>query len=312
MPGKKYLVTGAAGFIGSAVAARLALDGNEIITIDNLSTGYVQNVPPNVRLIKGGCQDPAIIKLLQGERLDGIFHIAGQSSGEISFDDPVYDLQTNTQSTLLLLDLARKTQCEKFVFASTMSVYGKQPDAAVAEGASTHPESFYGVGKLASEEYLRIFSRFGIATTALRLFNVYGPGQNLRNLRQGMVSIYLAQALADGQIHVKGAPDRFRDFIYIDDVVAAFVSAASRSATQPLVCNICSGRRTRIDELLKVMADFLPSPVPIKFEGTTPGDLFGIFGSNELAKQELGWMPTVTLESGLNKMCDWARNGSAK
>jgi len=180
---KNYLVTGAAGFIGSAVARALVDAGNNVVTVDNLSTGNKDNIPDYVTFFEGDCQDKKIIDKLLVYKFDAIFHIAGQSSGEISFDNPVYDLQTNTQSTLLLLQFALKMGCKNFIYASTMSVYGEQPDGQVAESAILMPKSFYGIGKLASENYLRIYGQYGIKTTALRLFNVYGPGQNMGNLR---------------------------------------------------------------------------------------------------------------------------------
>ena len=223
-----FLVTGAAGFIGSALSKRLIELGHKVVTVDNLSTGFVENIPNEVIFVKGDCHDKSLIKSLDKYSFDAIFHIAGQSSGEISFDDPVYDLQTNAESTLLLLKLALKVKCKKFIYASTMSVYGDQGETLVKEDSSLNPKSFYGVGKLASEKYLSIFQNFGINCTALRLFNVYGPGQNMYNLRQGMVSIFLAQAFNHNEINVKGSKDRFRDFIFIDDVVNAFISSYNK------------------------------------------------------------------------------------
>ncbi len=304
---QKYLVTGVAGFIGSAVAKRFIAEGHEVLGLDNLRTGSLESIPPGVVFIQGDCQNQKLVESFVDKDLDGIFHIAGQSSGEISFDDPVDDLQTNTQSTLLLLDLARKISCPQFVYASTMSVYGVQPDAPVHEDATTHPESFYGVGKLASEEYMRIYSKFGIATTALRLFNVYGPGQNLLNLRQGMISIYLAQALRKGQILVKGAPGRFRDFVYIDDVVEAFSQARFRKEKAWLICNICTGERTTVEQVLSGLRSAMNADISVKFEGSTPGDVFGIVGANDRARKILGWTPQTDLHSGLERMVQWAR-----
>ena len=165
----------------------------------------MENIPEGVTFIQGDCQDEQTIQSLEKYEFEAIFHIAGQSSGEISFDDPVYDLQTNAQSTLLLLKLALKVGCKKFVYASTMSVYGDKPDAPVEEDTTLNPKSFYGVGKVASEHYLRIYAQYGVNSVALRLFNVYGPGQNMENLRQGMVSIFLAQAFENKHIHVKGS-----------------------------------------------------------------------------------------------------------
>ena len=172
----KYLVTGAAGFIGSAVARRLIQMGHEVTIIDNLTTGYVENVPKGANFIKSESFDSNAYEKLKPIKFDAILHIAGQSSGEISFDNPIYDLQSNTQSTLSILKFARETGCNRVIYASTMSIYGKQPDAPVKEDAYCMPLSFYAVGKLASEHYLRIYQQYGINTTALRLFNVYGPG----------------------------------------------------------------------------------------------------------------------------------------
>ena len=143
------LVTGAAGFIGSVLASTLSRDNHDVVTIDNLSTGYEENIPSSVEFIRGDCHDPTIIAKLRKKRFDAIIHIAGQSSGEISFEDPTYDLQTNTQSTLMLLDYAAKTGCTKFIYASSMSVYGNSEKQPVHENMTLHPTSFYAVGKVA-------------------------------------------------------------------------------------------------------------------------------------------------------------------
>ncbi len=303
---KTFLVTGAAGFIGGAVAAKLIADGHEVVTVDNLSTGFRSAIPAGVKFIQGDCQDKKIIDKLHHYKFDAIFHIAGQSSGEISFDDPVYDLHTNTQSTLLLLDLALKTGCTNFIYASTMSVYGDKPDVPVQEDTILQTKSFYGVGKIASEHYLRIYQEFGINSTALRLFNVYGPGQNMENLRQGMVSIFLAQALQKKHIHVKGSPDRYRDLIYIDDVVNAFLSAYEKEASGFNVCNISTGLKTRVGGLVTLLISNLSYKVSVEYSGGTPGDQHGITGNNSRAKQLLDWHPETDLATGLKKMVKWA------
>ena len=303
-----YLVTGAAGFIGGAVAKRLLDEGNQVVTIDNLSTGYVDAIPEGVEFYEGNCQDTEVIQKLEKYSFDAIFHIAGQSSGEISFDDPVYDLQTNAQSTLLLLKLALKTGCKKFVYASTMSVYGDKPDEPVQEETILNPKSFYGVGKIASEHYMRIYQQYGINSTALRLFNVYGPGQNMENLRQGMVSIFLAQAINNKYVLVKGSKYRFRDFVNINDVVDAFLKAGSKKDFQFHSVNICTGVKTTVGELISEIQDGLPYEIRVEYKGSTPGDQFGIVGSNEKAGEVLGWRPNVNLKEGINKMCNWALN----
>jgi len=300
-----YLVTGAAGFIGSAVAQRLIDSNNEVWTIDNLTTGFRGNIPDGVKFIEGNCQDEESIQQLGRQKFDTIFHIAGQSSGEISFEDPIYDLQTNTQSTLQLLQYARQTDCSCFIYASTMSVYGDQPDRPVNEKAVLEPKSFYAVGKLASEKYLRIFSEFGMKNVALRIFNTYGPGQNMDNLKQGMVSIFMAQAFREQRVLVKGSRDRFRDFIYIDDVVKGFIMAANQSEPGFNCYNVGTGRKTTVLELLEMMKAMLPFDIEIEYSGSTPGDQFGIKADFDLIRKDLNWNPSTDLPTGLKHMIDW-------
>jgi len=307
---KSYLVTGAAGFIGSRLAAHLIDEGHKVVTIDNLSTGKESNIPPQVEFLKGDCFDSQILCQLESARFDAIFHIAGQSSGEISFENPVYDLQTNGQSTLQLLQLCRKIGCKKFIYASSMSVYGDTPDEPIAESHYPQPKSFYAVGKLASEQYLRIYAEeFGFSTAALRLFNVYGPGQNLDNLQQGMVSIFLAQALNTKKIHVKGSKNRFRDFVYIDDVVNAFVKAeiGMKEASFSLF-NICSGTKTTIEKLVEAITSNFNERIPVKYEGNTLGDQFGIFGNGVRARDEIHWEASTPFSGGIEAMVRWAKN----
>jgi UDP-glucose 4-epimerase len=297
-----YLVTGAAGFIGAALAKQFIEQGSKVVTIDNLSTGFRESIPEGVIFIEGNCQDESIINQLNSYQFDAIFHIAGQSSGEISFEDPVYDLQTNAQSTLLLLQYALKTNCKKFIYASTMSVYGVQPDMPVTEEASTLPKSFYAVGKLASEYYLNIYSKYIIDIVALRLFNVYGPGQNMENLKQGMVSIFLSQALSNKNILIKGSPDRYRDFVYINDVVNSFTILLSANKPGYRFYNVSTGVRTTVRELIDKIINYLPYEVSVKYSDSTPGDQFGIYGDATKIEKKLGWKYQTDLDKGLKQM----------
>ena len=298
---KTYLVTGAAGFIGAAVAKKLLKLGNTVVSVDNLSTGVKSHIPKGVVFIEGDCQDPNIIEALHAYKFEAIYHIAGQSSGEISFEDPVYDLQTNGQSTLQLLNLARAIGCKKFIYASTMSVYGDTKHLPVDESTTPNPKSFYGVGKLASEHYLKIYNQeFDIATAALRLFNVYGPGQNLTNMKQGMVSIFLAQALQNKHIHVKGSAERFRDFIYIDDVVSAFLKTETvLEKRQHYLFNVCSGVKTTVGELVASITKQFDTKISVNFEGSTPGDQFGIYGNPEKMHSIIGSWDKIDFDVGI-------------
>ena len=301
-----YLVTGAAGFIGSSVVKSLIDTGHSCVTIDNLSTGSKDNIPDKCKAIIGDVSDEQVIALLRKEKFDAIIHIAGQSSGEISFDNPVYDLRTNTQSTLLLLKYAVETGCKNFIFASSMSVYGEQSMSACKEEAYLMPKSFYAVGKMASENYMRVYSELGVVCTALRFFNVYGIGQNLSNLRQGMASIYLAMAIKDHHIQVKGSKDRYRDFVYIDDVVNAVLCCLDRKNGYECF-NVCTGVATTVDSVVKTIQKRLPYDVSVEYIEGTPGDQFGICGDNKKIVSKMGWSPQIGFIEGLDKMISWAR-----
>lgn len=308
--GSRLLVTGAAGFIGGALSRCLQADGAQIVTIDDLSTGFRSQVPAGVEFIEGDCADRAVVARVDGP-IDAVVHIAGQSSGEISFEDPVRDLRSNVQSTLVLLERARQLGCRRFVYASSMSVYGDQPDAPVRESAECRPNSFYGVGKLASEHDMRVWQReYGMETVALRLFNVYGRGQNMGNMRQGMVSIFLAQLIREGHIHVKGSLERFRDFVHVEDVCQAFIRALDVPAPSPIVVNIGTGVRTTVGALISALLAANGSTVPSNAHGSTPGDAHGLYADASLAARVLGWKARVTLDSGIPDMVSWAQEAS--
>ena len=302
-----YLITGVAGFIGAALAKRLIIEGHTVVAIDNLSTGYENNIPDGVDFYLGDCGDAVVYEQIPQTPYDAIYHIAGQSSGEISFDDPIYDIRTNAESTILLLKFALRNKCTRFIYAGTMSVYGIKPDRPIREEENCHPQSFYGVAKLASEHYMRIYQRYGIKTTSLRLFNVYGPGQNLANLRQGMISIFLAQMLNNDHIHVKGAPDRFRDFIHIDDVVEAFMRCLDCKESWGENINVGTGKKTTVGEVINTLLATMDSEITVKYSGATAGDIHGIFANIDKMKSSLGLHTFTPIEKGIQDMVAWAR-----
>jgi UDP-glucose 4-epimerase len=292
------LVTGGAGFIGSHLSKKLIELGSKVTIVDNLSTGRDFNVPME--------SDFRLIDITTNEftsnlpkTITHVFHLAAQSSGEISFEDPLYDIQTNTISTLELLKWSLKNKVKKFIFASSMNVYGQVNDKPINEDSLVNPESFYGVGKTASENYIKIFADLGLNSTILRLFNVYGPGQNLDNLKQGMLSIYIAYLLKNKPVLVKGSLERFRDFVYIDDVVDSFIKSIDYNKNNDIF-NICTGTRTSVKEALDALFVIFKKPnYKIINKGETPRDQFGIYGSNDKAKNLLGWHPQINLNQGL-------------
>ncbi len=305
---KVDLVTGAAGFIGAELAKELLKKGHCVVTIDNLSTGRKEHIPDEVIFIQGNTFDKNIIHMLENYEIENIYHIAGQSGGIISYDDPVYDMDSNIKSTLLLLDYAVKHRCKSFIYASSMSVYGDENKCPVLETDVIKPKSFYAVGKMASENYMRIYAeQFGIKCTALRFCNIYGPGQNMGNLRQGMVSIFLAQAIKDKHIHVMGSKYRFRDFVYIDDTIKACIVASEGKEKEKFnVYSIATNKKTTVEELVQLIKEQMPFDVSVEYNGSTPGDQFGIYCSYDLIKEKLGWVPEVNLQEGILRMGKWA------
>ncbi len=303
-----YLVTGAAGFIGSKLAEELVSNGNRVVTVDNLSTGYLENIPQGCESIIGDLHDKEVIKKLEKYKFDAIYHIAGQSGGMTSFDDPIYDMNSNITSTLLLMELCRKTGCNNFIYASSMSIYGDENPVPVYEESNIKPKTFYAVGKLASEHYLRIYSQeFGIKTTALRFNNTYGPGQNMKNLRQGMVSIFIAQAIKDKHIHVMGAAERFRDFVHVDDVVKACIkSAEAKDNAIYSEYNISTNIKTTVRELVEEIKRNIPYNISVEYKGSTQGDQYGIYCDYSKINKELGWKPEISFKNGIKEMVEWA------
>ncbi len=303
-----YLITGAAGFIGSHLAKKLADEGNRITVIDNLSTGNMANILWKGEFIEGDDFNPKVIQKLNNKKFDAIFHIAGQSSGEISFENPIYDLNCNAASTLILLDYAKRTGCKRFVYASSMSVYGDENKGSVNEvNGVLKPKSFYAVGKIASEHYMRIYSQYGIRSTALRFNNTYGSGQNMENLKQGMVSIFLAQAVKKHHIIVKGDKNRFRDFVHVDDTVRAIIMAANGNEPELYnFYNVATNKKTTCEELIGVMKKYLPFEISVEYTGNTPGDQYGIYCDYSKIENALGWKPEISLDMGIKEMCEWA------
>ncbi len=308
---RNFLVTGGAGFIGAALTQKLVLLGNQVVVADNLSTGYRENVPKGAGFVEMDISNPAHYERLPDLKFDAALHLAAQSSGEASFQDPWYDFNSHVTGTFLLLEHCRKKGIRRFLYASSMSVYGAAEYLPVDEKHQVQPKAYYSAGKLAAEAYLSLFSTLGVDSTVFRMFNVYGPNQNLANKMQGMVSIYLSFILENKPITVKGAKERFRDFIYIDDVVDAWLGALDNPASFGKTYNLGAGRKTTVAELLALMTECAGNPdYPVEFSGGTPGDLFGLYANIGALQQDIGWQPRTALREGLRAMLDFYRDKS--
>ena len=293
---KLILITGVAGFIGSNVANRFIKEGFHVVGVDNLSSGKTKNIPEEIDFIKGDLSKDGTINLLP-KKCNQIIHLAGQSSGEISFDNPVTDLNKNTVSTLNLINYGIKKGSERIIYSSSMSVYGESKKRKVNEKDKCEPLSCYGVGKLMSEKYLNIFKK-QIPFVSLRLSNVYGPGQDMDNLRQGMLSIYLSQALKNKKIMIKGSLKRRRDFIFIDDVVECCFRSSTFNSPLNQIINVGTGTSTEVKKLIDMILKKIPGTT-YYLSKPTKGDQNLIVGDNALLKSKLKIKKFVNLEQGL-------------
>lgn len=302
---KRIIVTGGAGFIGAHLVDRLIGEDFSVTSLDNLLTGCVENLNPKAEFIQGSVSELNDIEKLPFKDVHAVIHLAAQSSGEASFEDPYKDFNTNVGGTLLLLEWCMRHGIKRFIFTSSMSVYGTSSDEALTEDIPCNPISFYGAGKLSAENYVRLFSGFGLETTILRLFNVYGSKQNLNNLKQGMASIYLAYLLKRQPILVKGSLERFRDQTHVSDVIDAIMLCLEKPVSVGKIYNIATGRKTTVRELIETMLRISGNSFegyPVKVVEGTKGDIWGCYADVSKATRELGWHCRHTLESGLSEM----------
>ena len=306
---KNILITGVAGFIGSKVADRFKKENFNIFGVDDLSTGSLKNIPKGIKFIKADLSNKKNLNLLPKDCYQ-ILHLAGQSSGEMSFEDPINDLNKNTLSTLNLIDYGIKKKVKLFLYASSMSVYGKLTKEKVRGEHSCEPLSCYGISKRTSEKYLKMFCS-KLPFIGLRMFNVYGPGQNMNNLKQGMVSIYLAQALKNKKINIKGSLNRVRDFIFIDDVVDAWFKASMLKKNLNQNINIGTGIPTSVKKLVELITQKIKK-TQFSTNNGTRGDQTFVCSDNSLLKKTLNKKNFISLDLGLDKFITFLRKDNKR
>lgn len=304
MKKKKFLVTGSAGFIGNNIVERLLNLDQNVIAIDNLSFGKKKC---KTNFLNLDISNESDVKNLFDEGFDVVFHLAAVSGAQLSHDEPKKDIETNILGTLNILRYSEKQKVKKVVNTSSVSVYGNSKLFPIKETHACNPTSQYGISKLTTEMYANLFKNMDI--TNLRLFNVYGPGQDLNNFKQGMISIYLYYITRNQSIITKGSKHRFRDFVYIEDVVDAYFDCLKiKKGTY----NICTGKKTTVEELQNKLLKLMNKENhQINYlEETTPGDPFGTVGSYEKFNKASGWSPKINLEKGLQLTVDWIKNES--
>jgi UDP-glucose 4-epimerase len=312
----RALVTGGAGFIGSSLVDALRRRGDEVTVLDDLSTGRRSNLEDalagGARLVEGDVRDRRSVDSAFEPRPEAVYHLAAQIDVRSSVADPRLDLDINAGGTLELLDATREAGVERFVFASTGgAIYGEGEGRALplAESAECRPDAPYGQSKHAAEGYVGLYSRLhGLATVALRLANVYGPRQD--PLGEAGVAAIFSGAILDGRTPtVYGDGLQTRDYVYVGDVVEAFVAAADSGAGG--VFNVGTGIETNVLELGRALADGADRPFEPDHAPPRLGEVRRIAIDPGLAARELGWRARTSLADGLTKTLEWARSSGA-
>lgn len=297
-----FLVTGAAGFLGSALANRLAREGHQVRGIDDLSAGDPERLDPGVLFSRGDIVDrPKLWSMLQ--EVDCVYHLAARVVVAESVLYPREYNTTNVGGTVSVMEAMRDVGVKRVVFASSGAVYGDQRKVPLPESLTPDPRSPYAVSKLAAEYYVRtIGGLWGIETVILRVFNAYGPGQPLPAAHPPVVPHLLRQAIRGGSMVLHGNGEQTRDFVYVDDVVEAMVAAATAPSIDRLTINIGSGVETSLKTLAQQVLEVSNSTSEwILREDQDPGPS-RMAADIRLARSKLGYKPHISLQVGLRRM----------
>ncbi|MDD1682792.1 MAG: SDR family oxidoreductase [Methanoregula sp.] len=309
----KYIVTGGAGFIGSHIVEELVNRQHEVVILDNLFSGRIENIKPflskkNVIFVRGSVTDPALLKTVF-ECADGVFHEGAIASVPRSIANPVATNEANVTGTLNVLVAARDCGVKKVVFASSSSVYGNTPTLPKREDMTPHPLSPYAVSKLAGEQYLKVFSEiYGFGTVSLRYFNVFGPRQDPASEYAAVIPKFITSILSRRSPVIYGDGGQTRDFSYVKDVVQANIRAMESDARG--IFNVAYCQRMNLIELAGTIMEITGISVPLTFAPARDGDVRDSLADITRAQKAFGYAPAYTVRSGLEETVAWFREQS--
>ena len=311
----RSLVTGGAGFIGSTLVDRLLAEGHEVDVVDDFSTGSLSNLA-DARANAGRALTihhlditaPSLVDLMARRRPQSVFHLAAQADVRVSVARPVFDATVNVLGSLNVLEGARQAESDRIVFAASGGTLYGEPDSDELPVRESHPQqplSPYGVSKKSVIDYLVAYRELhALEFCALALANVYGPRQDPHG-EAGVVAIFAEKLLQGAPVTIYGDGSQTRDFVYVDDVVDAFVRAATRGGG--LVCNVGTGQETSVNELLAVMAEQAGVSVTPTLAPARPGELQRSSLDIERAAIQLGWRPWTNLPEGTRAVLQYVR-----
>lgn len=303
------LVTGGAGFIGSHLVDALLRQGARVTVVDNLTTGKRGNLKDAAAALlhEGDIRDADLLKrLMQG--VDVVFHQAAVVSVPLSVAQPLDSAAVNEMGTLTVLETARQAGCRRVVLASSSAVYGDDPRLPKRETMPPRPLSPYAVQKMTGEYYAGLYhTLYGLETVGLRYFNVFGPRQDPSSPYSGVISIFMERA-ADGRAPViYGDGEQTRDFVFVQDVVAANLRAATAPAAAGGVFNIGTGRTITVNALWQQVADLAGVGLAPDYDAPREGDIRHSVAAIDAARESLGFSPVVSFADGLARTYAWYR-----
>ena len=306
----KALVTGGAGFIGSHLVEALVSAGCRVAVLDNLSSGSLSNLEPVKDQIDFHENDIRQLEVLTDvtQGCDVIFHLAAVVAVQQTIQDPVESAMVNDIGTINVLEAGRRCGVRRFVLASSCAVYGDDPRLPKDETMPAVPASPYAVHKLAGEHQVRVYSElFGLKTASLRFFNVFGPRQNPSSPYSGVISIFMARAVADQAPVIYGDGRQSRDFVYVKDVVKALMLAAGSNDAAAGPINIGTGSAVTINRLWDLIASLADRHATPVYVPARAGDILHSLACIERAEAILGYKPEFSLEEGLAATLEWYR-----
>ncbi|MDF1513314.1 MAG: NAD-dependent epimerase/dehydratase family protein [Anaerolineae bacterium] len=298
----RILVTGGAGFLGSALSNALVAEKHEVIVLDDLSAGDPERLDSRVFFNRGSIADrPKVWSLLQG--VECVYHLAARVLVAESVLYPREYNEVNVSGTLALLEALRDVGVPRFVFTSSGAVYGDQDRQPVVETITPQPRSPYAVSKLSAEQYVHtIGALWDMETVALRIFNAYGPGQPMLPAHSPVIPRFIHRAQGGGSLVIFGAGSQSRDFVYVDDVVRALIAVLDLPPGSPRTFNIGSGEDVSINALANLILSITHSSSNIIYSSMQNEGVSRLCADISLARQYLGYSPQHTLVEGLNLM----------
>jgi UDP-glucose 4-epimerase len=301
----KTLVTGGAGFIGSNLVRRLVLDGHQVTVLDNLSSGYSQNLRGiSARLVEGDVRNQDMVAEAMQE-IEVVFHLAASVGNKRSIDSAIQDAEVNVIGTVRLLEAARRVGARKFVTSSSAGIFGELKTLPIREDHPIEPDTPYGASKLCAEKETLAYGKlYNLETVCLRYFNVYGPNQRF-DAYGNVIPIFAFRMLRGEPLTIFGDGEQTRDFVNVMDVVRANLGAANPGVRGAF--NIGSGSRVTINDLVRKLKNASDINPILEFGPSRAGDVRDSLADISAAERAFGFAPSVGLDAGLRQYMAWAR-----